>query len=197
MELPSRPKADRYTRPGEYNELERRLRANPACGEMPVLVTYAFDWRTRLGPFLYADMRLLNAGPRAVAAALHSAGFTKVRIVQRQWNRELRPSEARFDGAPPQMLLVSSMQIHSASAYELIADAYRLGEARPLILAGGAKAIYERHNQEVRDAIPKDRLVEWKASQGWEPLCAALGLPVPNEPFPLTNTTEEWLARRA
>jgi hypothetical protein len=63
--------------------------------------------------------------------------------------------------------------------------------------ADTAKAIYERHNQEVRDAIPKDRLVEWKASQGWEPLCAALGLPVPNEPFPLTNTTEEWLARRA
>src|SRR6516164_3397487 len=143
MELPSRHKHDRYTRPGQFNELERRLRANPACGQLPVLVAYAFDWRTRLGPFLFADMRLLNAGPRAVAAALHSAGFTKLRIVQRQWNRELRPSEARFDGAPPQMLFVSSMQIHSASAYELIADAYRLGDARPLILAGGAKAIYE------------------------------------------------------
>jgi radical SAM superfamily enzyme YgiQ (UPF0313 family) len=35
------------------------------------------------------------------------------------------------------------MQIHSASAYELIADAYKMGENRPLILAGGAKAIYE------------------------------------------------------
>src|SRR5260370_19960423 len=41
------------------------------------------------------------------------------------------------------MLFVSSMQIHSARAYEMIADAYRLGEDRPLILAGGAKAIYE------------------------------------------------------
>ena len=41
------------------------------------------------------------------------------------------------------MLFVSSMQIHSASAYEMIADAYKLGEDRPLILAGGAKAIYE------------------------------------------------------
>jgi radical SAM superfamily enzyme YgiQ (UPF0313 family) len=143
MELPSRHKHDRYTRPGQFNELERRLRANPACGQLPVLVAYAFDWRTRLGPFLFADMRLLNAGPRAVAAALHSAGFTKLRIVQRQWNRELCPSEVRLDGAPPQMLFVSSMQIHSASAYELIADAYRLGEARPLIFAGGAKAIYE------------------------------------------------------
>lgn len=143
MELPSRPKNDRYTRPGQYGEIERRLRANPACRDVPVLVAYAFDWRTRLGPFLFADMRLLTAGPRAIAAALYSAGFTKLRIVQRQWNRELRPSEARFDGQPPQMLFVSSMQIHSASAYELIADAYRLGDERPFILAGGAKAIYE------------------------------------------------------
>jgi radical SAM superfamily enzyme YgiQ (UPF0313 family) len=143
MELPSRPKNDRYTRPGQYTELERRLRANPACREIPVLVTYAFDWRTRLGPFLFADKSMLTAGPRAVSAALHSAGFTKLRIVQRQWSRYVRPSEARFDGVPPQLLLVSSMQIHSASAYELIADAYKLGDARPLILAGGAKAIYE------------------------------------------------------
>jgi radical SAM superfamily enzyme YgiQ (UPF0313 family) len=143
MELPSRPKDDRYTRPGQYGELERRLRAHPASSQMPALVCYAFDFRTRLGPFLFADMRLLTAGPRAVASALVQAGFTKTRIVMGQWNPCLRPSAARLDGALPQLLFVSSMQIHSASAYELIGDAHRLGEDRPLILAGGAKAIYE------------------------------------------------------
>ncbi|HEV3261412.1 MAG TPA: radical SAM protein [Gemmataceae bacterium] len=143
MELPSRPKNDRYTRPGQYNELERCLRANPDTARIPILVTYAFDYRTRLGPFLFADTRLLTAGPRAIAAALYQAGFTRTRVVLRQWNRNVRPSESRLDGEVPQMLFVSSMQIHSASAYELIADAYRLGEDRPLILAGGAKAIYE------------------------------------------------------
>jgi radical SAM superfamily enzyme YgiQ (UPF0313 family) len=143
MELVSRPKNDRYTRPGQYRELERRLRATPANAELTSLVYYAFDYRTRLGPFLFADMRLLTAGPRAIASALHDAGFTKTRAVMRQWNRNLRPSEARFDGQVPHMLFVSSMQIHSASAYEIIADAYRLGNDRPLILAGGAKAIYE------------------------------------------------------
>ncbi len=143
MEIPSRPKNDRYTRPGQYTEIERRLRANPANARIPVVVAYAFDYRTRLGPFLFADTRLLTAGPRAIAGALHSAGFTRTRIVLRQWNRNFRPSEARLDGDVPQMLFVSSMQIHSASAYEMIEDAYRLGEERPLILAGGAKAIYE------------------------------------------------------
>jgi radical SAM superfamily enzyme YgiQ (UPF0313 family) len=143
MELPSRAKNDRYTRPGEYRELEQRLSANPQTAQIPVLVCYAFDFRTRLGPFLFADMSLLTAGPRAVASALHQAGFTRIRTVMRQWSRNLRPSEARLDGVPPQMLFVSSMQIHSACAYEMIADAYRLGEDRPFILAGGAKAIYE------------------------------------------------------
>jgi radical SAM superfamily enzyme YgiQ (UPF0313 family) len=143
MELLSRAKNDRYTRPGHYQELEKRLRSNPEAAKIPILVCYAFDYRTRLGPFLFADTRLLTAGPRAIAAALHASGFAKTRIVLRQWNRYLQPSEARLDGELPQMLFVSSMQIHSASAYELIADAYRLGSARPLILAGGAKAIYE------------------------------------------------------
>jgi radical SAM superfamily enzyme YgiQ (UPF0313 family) len=143
MELPSRPKNDRYTRPGHYRDLERRLHANPETSQIPILVCYAFDFRTRLGPYLFTDMALMSAGPRAIAGALHSAGFTRTRVVQRQWTRNLRPSEARIDGRPPQMLFVSSMQIHSASAYEMIADAYRLGEDRPFILAGGPKAIYE------------------------------------------------------
>lgn len=143
MELPSRPKNDRYTAPGRYNELERSLRSRAGVADTPCLVCYAFDYRTRLGPFLFADKRLLTAGPRAVAAALHHAGFSRTRIVLRQWNPNFRASEARIDGKIPELLLVSSMQIHSASAYEMIRDAHRLGESRPLILAGGAKAIYE------------------------------------------------------
>lgn len=143
MELVSRPKNDRYTRSGEYVELERRLRNRPAVADIPVLVCYAFDYRTRLGPFLFADMRLLTAGPRAIAGALYQAGFKRTRIILRQWNRNIQPSMVRMDGHPPQMLFVSSMQIHSESAYELIADAYNLGEDCPLIFAGGAKAIYE------------------------------------------------------
>ncbi|HYT91623.1 MAG TPA: radical SAM protein [Gemmataceae bacterium] len=143
MELPSRPKNDRYTKPGRYNELERTLRANPANAQIPTLVCYAFDNRTRLGPFLFLDKSLLPAGPRAIAAAVHQAGFTRQRVVMRQWNPNFRTSEARLDGAVPEMLFVSSMQIHSASALEMIADSHRLGENRPFILAGGAKAIYE------------------------------------------------------
>jgi hypothetical protein len=58
-----------------------------------------------------------------------------------------------------------------------------------------AQAFYERHNAEVRRDAPADRLVDWQARDGWEPLCGALGLPVPDEPFPRVNTREEWRAR--
>jgi hypothetical protein len=55
-----------------------------------------------------------------------------------------------------------------------------------------AKASYEAHNAEVRATIPRDRLVDWQAGDGWEPLCAALGVAVPDEPFPHVNTTAEF-----
>jgi hypothetical protein len=58
-----------------------------------------------------------------------------------------------------------------------------------------AQAFYERHNDEVRREAPAERLLEWRAEEGWEPLCQALGLPVPDEPFPRVNTREEWRAR--
>ena len=53
-------------------------------------------------------------------------------------------------------------------------------------------AAYERHKAAVRSFVPAIRLVEWTVGDGWEPLCDHLGLPVPNEPFPWTNTTEEF-----
>ena len=58
-------------------------------------------------------------------------------------------------------------------------------------------AAFERHNARVREAVPAGRLLEWQAPQGWEPLCKALGVPIPEEPFPRVNTREEWAARHA
>jgi len=54
---------------------------------------------------------------------------------------------------------------------------------------------FDLHNDSVREAIEPHRLLEWQAGEGWEPICAALGVPVPEEPFPHTNSKEEWLAR--
>lgn len=53
-------------------------------------------------------------------------------------------------------------------------------------------AAYERYRAEVRQAVPRERLLEWRADEGWEPLCRALDLPVPEEPFPWTNRRSDW-----
>ncbi len=51
---------------------------------------------------------------------------------------------------------------------------------------------FVRHNDAVRAGVPAARLLEWTAGDGWEPICERLGLPVPVEPFPVTNTTGEF-----
>lgn len=58
-----------------------------------------------------------------------------------------------------------------------------------------AIAAYERHNEEVRATADPARFVEWHPGEGWEPICTALGVPVPDEAFPHANTTDEFRAR--
>ena len=49
------------------------------------------------------------------------------------------------------------------------------------------------HNQAVRDAIPPAKLLAYEVKEGWGPLCEFLGVDVPSEPFPRTNSrTEFW-----
>jgi hypothetical protein len=58
-----------------------------------------------------------------------------------------------------------------------------------------AKAAFVRHNEAVRAAIPPHRLVEWHPGDGWAPLCSALGVAAPDEPFPHRNSTDEFRSR--
>ena len=48
-------------------------------------------------------------------------------------------------------------------------------------------ACYERHNEEVRREVEPGRLLDYEVTQGWEPLCDFLGVPVPHVPFPHLN----------
>ncbi len=52
-----------------------------------------------------------------------------------------------------------------------------------------------RHVEEVKRTVPPERLLVWSVSEGWEPLCEFLELPVPQEPFPHINDREEFLNR--
>lgn len=47
--------------------------------------------------------------------------------------------------------------------------------------------IYHLHNQHVRDSVPKEQLLEYNVKEGWGPLCAFLGVDIPDTPFPHQN----------
>lgn len=53
---------------------------------------------------------------------------------------------------------------------------------------------YERHNAAVRATVPAGQLLVFAPEDGWEPLCGFLGVAVPEEPYPLTNTTGQFQA---
>lgn len=55
--------------------------------------------------------------------------------------------------------------------------------------------VYREHNEAVRRALPPERLLVYEVAQGWEPLCGFLDRPVPDEPFPRVNSTDEFRAR--
>jgi hypothetical protein len=50
---------------------------------------------------------------------------------------------------------------------------------------------YRNYNQQVIDTIAPERLLVFHPKDGWEPLCAFLGVPVPAEPFPRVNSRDE------
>lgn len=53
-------------------------------------------------------------------------------------------------------------------------------------------AAFNAHEAAVKAAIPAGRLLVHSARDGWEPLCAFLGVPVPDTPYPRTNSKEEF-----
>jgi|JI10StandDraft_1071094.scaffolds.fasta_scaffold169052_2 hypothetical protein len=52
--------------------------------------------------------------------------------------------------------------------------------------------VFKAHEAAVKAAFPADRLLVHAAKDGWPPLCAHLGVPVPATPYPRTNSTEEF-----
>ncbi|MDB5475734.1 MAG: hypothetical protein JWP49_1245 [Phenylobacterium sp.] len=58
-------------------------------------------------------------------------------------------------------------------------------------------SVYQAHNARVREVIPAQRLLVYEVSQGWAPLCAFLGVAVPEGPMPKVNSTEEFQGRLA
>ncbi|KAI9148941.1 hypothetical protein HJFPF1_10985 [Paramyrothecium foliicola] len=60
-----------------------------------------------------------------------------------------------------------------------------------------ARTRFDRHYQQIREAVPPERLLVYKMGDGWEPLCDFLGKPVPDLEFPWVNERKEIKKRVA
>lgn len=53
-------------------------------------------------------------------------------------------------------------------------------------------AMYEANVTRVQAEVPAHRLLVHKLGDGWEPLCQFLGVAVPDEPYPRSNSTSQF-----
>lgn len=65
--------------------------------------------------------------------------------------------------------------------------------------AANGRRAYEAHNARVRALVPSGKLLEYHVREGWGPLCAFLGLDVPEDVAsgggpPHLNSSEEFAA---
>jgi hypothetical protein len=54
---------------------------------------------------------------------------------------------------------------------------------------------FRKWEASVIDGLPTERLLVHRPGNGWAPLCAFLGVPVPDAPYPRVNSSEDMLAR--
>jgi len=58
-------------------------------------------------------------------------------------------------------------------------------------------AAFEKNTAEAQAAFGPDRLLTYHLGDGWDPLCRFFGKPVPDAPFPHTNSSVEFNAMMA
>lgn len=88
------------------------------------------------------------------------------------------PADQIADLSPEHARLLSQMPRMQAEFFGI--------DGRPPTLEEGVAA-FERHVEQVKQAVPSDRLLVFEVSQGWQPLCDFLEVGVPDVDFPRVN----------
>ncbi len=148
-----------------------------ARGEMP-------DWNA-----LFADYAAAVDWPAAAFWPELSATFPDALVLL-----SVRDPHSWWQSAS-ETIFPSLREQQGTEWYAMVDEVFGARFTRALDDRDAAVAALERHNARVRASVPARRLLEWRAADGWAPLCAALGVPIPNEPFPHTNARADWQAR--
>lgn len=157
-----------------------------AAGDMP-------DWNDFLHGYVAAvDFPSSAFWPELAAAYPDAIVLLSSRSAPRKWFESVEATigaRMRSAAQEPSPEPGTSAEVVPAMMAEIAAQGRFTGR---MTEPEEAIAAYERHNAEVRATVDRDRLVDWQPGDGWPPICAALGLPVPAEPFPHSNSRDEF-----
>lgn len=150
-----------------------------AANDEPVAWDQLFD-----GYAAAVDWPVASFWPEVSAAYPEALILLSVRESPEQWWKSTQDTifHRWGDGAPP------GMEAWRAMFDDLLETRFTSDVVDP----DAAMAAYERHNANVRASVPAERLLEWQPGDGWAPICERLGVAVPDEPFPVSNTTAEF-----
>lgn len=118
------------------------------------------------------------------------------------WEHSMRQTVWAVRNGDSLMRLLSDAQAHVNPQWDAFlkmidrliwqgSGTFASGHEQPQQLIEGM----HRHNEEVKAAVPADRLLVWSVTEGWEPLCEFLEVPVPDAPFPRANDSKEFVDR--
>jgi Sulfotransferase domain len=141
------------------------------------------DWTTMLAGYVsLVDWPGCSFWPELSAANPDALVLLSVRDPESWYRSASNTIFQSFDKVPPEL------EPWMKAVRTLLRDRFsdRLDDPTAMIDA------YERHNAAVRKEIAPSRLLEWTPADGWGPICDRLGLDVPGEPFPVTNTTDDF-----
>ncbi|MBC7160565.1 MAG: sulfotransferase family protein [Immundisolibacter sp.] len=151
------------------------------------------DWDSLLGDFRAAVDWPASHFWRELAAFYPQAKVILTVRDAARWFNSIDSTLFRFMAAPgmPDDEAARRQIVMARDIVQQRIFADRIGDRAHVI------EVFERHNRAVQDALPAERLLVYDVAQGWAPLCAFLGVPVPDAPFPRINAQQELLDTHA
>ena len=162
---------------GEVVDWERLLAGYPATVDWPGCVFYKELARAYPGAKVLLSVREPDSWYESFRATIGRGWEDPAR----RPTRTLRFFRAVVPGADRQVSAVEAVLLRRTFGKSSLQEPVGRREAISAFVA---------HNAEVKRRVPEERLLVWEVKEGWGPLCAFLGVPEPEEPFPHVNERE-------
>jgi hypothetical protein len=123
----------------------------------------------------------------------------KVVVVQRDFDKwlpsfksEIRDKVMKEPNSSIVAFITSTfLRIRPVHAMKKVLLGFFGAKSREEIDGERVRQVYDAYFQQVRMLVPPERRLEYKLGSGWEPLCAFLGVEVPDVDFPQANEAKE------